>query len=264
MRGVVASAAPTARCRNCLRWGSFISIPPFLVCLFDHLVGDLLKMQWHVNTKCLGGLDIDHQLELRGLLDRQVGGLLTLENPTGVGSIQTMRIRKTASVAYQAAGLGVLAERKDRSYAVAGSQCCKLFAPTKEKRSRADHEPCCPQLDQACKDGVEVALGTRFQYMNLQPEGAGRRPQVSYLSLREIGAGRIDEQRNVSSSGDHLMQQFQPLRPYLQGQGGRSGEVAAGPVQTGDKSKFDRVARYEEDDRDGCGRRLSRQCGRSG
>src|SRR5262249_34659203 len=97
---------------------------------FDHLVGDLLKMQWHVNTKCLGGLDIDHQLELRGLLDRQVGGLLTLENPTGVGSIQTMRIRKTASVAYQAAGLGVLAERKDRSYAVAGSQCCKLFAPT--------------------------------------------------------------------------------------------------------------------------------------
>src|SRR5262245_1132851 len=88
---------------------------------FDDLVGDLLKMQWHVNTKCLGGLDIDHQPELRGLLDRQVGGLLTLENPTGVGSIQTMRIRKTASVAYQATGLGVLAERKDRSHAVAGS-----------------------------------------------------------------------------------------------------------------------------------------------
>src|SRR5262245_9472843 len=183
--------------------------------LFDHLVGDLLKMQRHVNTKCLGGLDIDHQLELRGLLDRQVDGLLTLENPTGVDSIQTMRIRKTASVAYQAASLGVLAERKDRSHAVAGSQCCKLFAPTKEKRIRADHEPCRPQLDQACKDGVEVALGTRFQYMNLQPEGAGRRPQVSYLSLREIGAGRIDEQRNVSNSGDHLMQQLQPLRPYL-------------------------------------------------
>src|SRR5262245_62776447 len=89
--------------------------------LFDHLVGDLLKMQRHVNTKCLGGLNIDHQLELRGLLDRQVGGLLTLENPTGVGSIQTMRIRKTASVACQATGLGVLAERKDRSHAVAGS-----------------------------------------------------------------------------------------------------------------------------------------------
>src|SRR5262249_720718 len=67
--------------------------------LFDYLVGDLLKMQRHVNTKCLGGLNIDHQLELRGLLDRQVGGLLTLENPTGVGSIQAMRIRKTASVA---------------------------------------------------------------------------------------------------------------------------------------------------------------------
>src|SRR5262245_46470944 len=126
--------------------GSFVPIGDLSRCsklsqLFDHLVGDLLKMQRHVNTKCLGGLDIDHQLELRGLLDRQIDGLLTLENPTGVDSIQTMRIRKTASVAYQAAGLGILAERKDRSHAVAGSQCCKLFAPTKEKRIRAITSP---------------------------------------------------------------------------------------------------------------------------
>ena len=88
-------------------------------------------MQWHVNTKCFGGLDIDYQFDLCGLLDWQVGGLLTLENPTGVGSGQTMRICKTASVAYQAAGLGVLAERIDRRRGVAGSQRGKLFAPTK-------------------------------------------------------------------------------------------------------------------------------------
>jgi len=35
-------------------------------------------MQWHVDTKCLGGLDIDDELEFCGLLDRQVGGLIFL------------------------------------------------------------------------------------------------------------------------------------------------------------------------------------------
>src|SRR5262249_8374764 len=34
-----SAAAPAARCRN-RRRGSFISIPPSLVCLFDHLVGN--------------------------------------------------------------------------------------------------------------------------------------------------------------------------------------------------------------------------------
>src|SRR5215831_15131649 len=33
-----SAAAPAARCRNCLRWGSFILNPPFTS--FDHLVGD--------------------------------------------------------------------------------------------------------------------------------------------------------------------------------------------------------------------------------
>src|SRR5262245_37431764 len=34
-----SAAAPANRWRTCLRWGSFISIPPSLVSLFDHLVG---------------------------------------------------------------------------------------------------------------------------------------------------------------------------------------------------------------------------------
>jgi hypothetical protein len=57
-------------------------------------------MQWHVDTKCLGGLDIDDELEFCGLVDRQVGGFFALENPTGVGAGQTMRILKTSSVAH--------------------------------------------------------------------------------------------------------------------------------------------------------------------
>src|ERR1700758_2927149 len=37
---------------------------------FDHLVGDLLKMQWHVEAECLGGLEVDVKGKLRRLFDR--------------------------------------------------------------------------------------------------------------------------------------------------------------------------------------------------
>ena len=42
--------------------------------LFDHLVGEHEQLRWHIEAKHLGGLEIDHELELRRLLNQQVGG----------------------------------------------------------------------------------------------------------------------------------------------------------------------------------------------
>ena len=43
-----------------------------------------------VEAERLGGLEIDDQLELGRLLDRQVGGLLALEDATGVDADQAV------------------------------------------------------------------------------------------------------------------------------------------------------------------------------
>jgi hypothetical protein len=48
--------------------------------LIDHLVGALLEMQWHVETERLGGLKVDHQLELDRGLDGKLARLRALEN----------------------------------------------------------------------------------------------------------------------------------------------------------------------------------------
>jgi hypothetical protein len=66
--------------------------------------------------------------------------------------------------------------------------------------------------------------------MELQPEGAGCRLQVFCGGLGEIRTGRIDEQRNDGHRGDQLVQQLQPLRPYLYVQRGYACEVAARPI----------------------------------
>ena len=58
--------------------------------LFNHLVGTHEQRHRHVEAERFGGLEVDDQLELRRLLDWQIGGLLALENPAGVVADQAL------------------------------------------------------------------------------------------------------------------------------------------------------------------------------
>jgi hypothetical protein len=44
----------------------------------DHLVGAAEQREWHSDAKRPGGLEIDDQFDFRGLMDWQVGRLVTL------------------------------------------------------------------------------------------------------------------------------------------------------------------------------------------
>ena len=67
--------------------------------------------------KRFGGFDIDDQLDLRCLLDRQFGRLFTLENAACLDAEESYGIYEAASVAHQAAPTGKLGKLIDRRYA---------------------------------------------------------------------------------------------------------------------------------------------------
>ena len=52
--------------------------------LFDHLVGGGEQRRRHVDTKRLGDLEVEYELELDRLHDRQVGRLFASQNSAAV------------------------------------------------------------------------------------------------------------------------------------------------------------------------------------
>ena len=55
--------------------------------LLDDLGRDGEHAGWNGKTECLGGLEIDHEFELGGLLDRQVGGFFALDYPENASGV---------------------------------------------------------------------------------------------------------------------------------------------------------------------------------
>src|SRR5262249_43427617 len=69
---------------------------------FDHLVGDREHARRNVETKRLGGLEIDDELELGRLNDRKVAHLASLEDARNIGAGLSVAVREACAVAHQA------------------------------------------------------------------------------------------------------------------------------------------------------------------
>src|SRR5262245_9261998 len=69
--------------------------------LLDHFVGAREQHRRHVEAERLGGLDIQNQLKLGWLQNRQIVWPRSLENSTYVGTSRSVPVCKAACVAQQ-------------------------------------------------------------------------------------------------------------------------------------------------------------------
>jgi hypothetical protein len=65
--------------------GQSVENDPTFTRSFDDLVGEPLKMQRHVKAECLGGFEVDDEIELGRDLDRQIAGLRSTQDAIDMG-----------------------------------------------------------------------------------------------------------------------------------------------------------------------------------
>src|SRR5437870_10958693 len=86
--------------------------------LFDHLVGEDIKLRRDRQSERISGLAIDHEMESRGLLHWKIAWLRALENLVYKRCGPVEKIGKVLTVTHEAAGNRIFALRKHRRQTV--------------------------------------------------------------------------------------------------------------------------------------------------
>src|SRR5262249_20924159 len=145
---------------------------------------------------------------------------------------------------------------------IACRECRDLLYPAVEEKIITDEQRSGWCLHQAREGGVDFAVSARFQYLNPHPHDRSRRPHVSRCQLR-YRIVWILKKADRRSAGHQLVQQCESLGPEFADERVDARQVAARPIETGNKAELDGVSADAEHDWDAAGRSLSRESTRN-
>src|SRR5262249_24893979 len=188
-------------------------------------------------AESFGGLEVDRQLKLRRLLDRQVTGLGAREDLVHVGGGAPPELAKARPVRHEAPRLHI------RSIAVCCRQaapCCEVRKPCSvEDEHRIGHykECSCALFGHRRECAVELVGTSSLQQLKLHLQRPGRDLQFLYEE-RLDRIGRVRKDRHTVDLGDGLLEQLQPFASYFRADGvGQPCDVPARACQARDESE---------------------------
>src|SRR4030095_1693428 len=130
--------------------------------LLDDLIGPLQQRLRDGEADRLGRLEVDDQLELRGLLDGQVAGLGAFQDLVHVGGGAPLQVKKVCAIGHKTASLRVLAVPIYRWQAPLRRELCDLSSLIREYGVRENDERACPFPGHPPKGPVDLRGNPRL------------------------------------------------------------------------------------------------------
>src|SRR5262245_50950336 len=148
----------------------------------DHLIRPRQHCGRDRQPELTGGLEVDDQLELARLLDRQVGGLRALEDLVHEGRRAALQIEIVCPINHETVSLYVLRYPMHRRQARLRGTVCDLFAQIQaEDGVIEDHERVRSFPGHRSEGAVELLRAPRLQDLKPYPQVPGRHLRLSQL-----------------------------------------------------------------------------------
>src|SRR6478752_9011301 len=193
----------------------------------DHLIRAQQQRLWDREPERPGGLQIDHQLELRWLLHGKLGGLRALEDPVDEACESEIKVGIVYRVGYQSPSLNELAGGIGGGQPVTGHQVndrllMQLSETVCSDEKRVDMLADCP-----FECAAQVALAPNVKKLSLQTQGPSR-----HLCLDPFGRGsriaHVVKQCNSRQIRNQLFKKLNPFRCQLRAEGRLPRNIAPG------------------------------------
>jgi hypothetical protein len=163
------------------------------VTLLDHLVRAQQNILRDRDSERLRRLEVDRQLELGGLLDRQIAGLRAFKDLVDVDGSPTVQRNEARRVAHQGASFDKRFRRRHRRYGVFGKQIRDELLLSEDYAVKAQVDRIRAVLDCGGQRALEVLGRAHVNFLQRQSQCLG-----GALAI----AGELDVSRIVGVSED--------------------------------------------------------------
>ena len=171
----------------------------------DHLVGELLQLQRHLEAERLGGLEVDDELEFARLHDREIAGLLAFEDAASIDADEFVYVVDARAVTDQPAHIDKFTPEINGGQRVTRRQRDDLRMSAEKKCIGTDQQCATGLLHQVCEGRINLATGAGAKDFDWKPKRRSARLQVfdNGIGKRSVG---VDERDEAVGSGRQLTQ----------------------------------------------------------